>query len=80
MRKRFMLIRTTNWQLSFLYQLRRFQNRNLWYTFQTLFEEKLGVAHPYFLYGNESFQHSLSYDLKQMATFSVFETGPGSVF
>ena len=43
MRKRFMLIRTTNWQLSFLYEYRRFQNRNLWHTFQTLFARKLAL-------------------------------------
>ena len=28
-----MLIRATNWQLPFLYQLHRLQNRNFWFTF-----------------------------------------------
>ena len=73
MRKRALLIRATDWPLSFLYQLRRFQNRNLWYNFQTLFERKRGLPHLYFLYENESLQHCLSYDLRQIATFSVFE-------
>ena len=50
-----MLISVTNWQLSFLYQLRRFQNRNFWYTFQTLFARKWVLAHPYVLYENELF-------------------------
>ena len=31
MRKHLMLTRATNWQFSFLCQLRRFQNRNFWY-------------------------------------------------
>ena len=39
-------IRAGNWQMSFLYQLGRFKNRNMWYTVQTLFV-------------NESFQHRL---------------------
>ena len=30
-------------------QLRRFQNKNLWYTFQTSFVRKRGLTHPYFL-------------------------------
>ena len=48
------MIRATTWQLSFLYQLRRFQNSNLRYTFQTLFARKRGFEHRYFLYENES--------------------------
>ena len=35
-------------QLSFLHQLNCFQNRNLWYFFQTLSAQKRGMAHPYF--------------------------------
>ena len=88
MPKGLMLIRVNNWQLLFLYQLRHFPNRNLWYTFQTLFALKRGLVHPYFLYENESLQHCLSYDMKQMATFlglvvqlferAPFFSGPGS--
>ena len=37
------------YKLSLLYQLCRFQNRNSWYTFQTLFAQKRGLAHSYFL-------------------------------
>ena len=46
MRQRLILIRATNWYLSFLYQIRCFQTRNLWYTFETLFaqNEALGTA------------------------------------
>ena len=72
MRKRPMLTRAANWQLQFLNQHDHFQNRNLWYTFQMLFARKRGLAHPYFLYENESIQHCLSYDLRQTATFLVF--------
>ena len=54
MRKSFILIRIANWQLWFLYQLRRFQNRNLKYTFQALCGQKRRLAHPYLLYENES--------------------------
>ena len=73
MRKRSMLIKATNWHFLFSYKLRRIQNRNLWYTIQTLFEWRRVFAHPCFLYENESFHHSLSYDLWQMATFWVLE-------
>lgn len=73
MRKRSMLIKATNWHFLFSYKLRRIQNRNLWYTIQTLFEWRRAFAHPCFLYENESFHHSLSYDLWQMATFWVLE-------
>ena len=74
----------TNGQL-FLCQLRCFQNRYLWYTFQTLIARKRGLAHfaheAYFLYENESLQHCLSYDSRQMTKFSVrkarfFSRGP----
>ena len=46
MRQRLILIRAANWYLSFLYQIRRFQTWNLWYTFETLFaqNEALGAA------------------------------------
>ena len=71
MQKHFMLIRATNWQLLFLYQLCCIQNRDLLHTFQTLFVRKQGLAHLYFLYENESLQHYLSYDLRQMARFLV---------
>ena len=54
MRKRFILTRATNCQLLLLYQIFRFQNRNLWQTFQTLFGQKRGLAHLYCLYENES--------------------------
>ena len=37
MRKRLMLIRATNWQLTFLYRICRFQNINMWHTFQMSF-------------------------------------------
>ena len=73
MRKRSMLIKATNWHFLFSYKLRRIQNRNLWYTIQTLFEWRRVFTHPCFLYENESFHHSLSYDLWQMATFWVLE-------
>ena len=53
----------------FLYQLHCFQNRNLWYIFQTLFAPKRGLAHLYFSYEKESLQHCLSYDMRQIATF-----------
>ena len=53
MQKRSMLTRAANWQLSFLYQIRRFQNRNLGCNFQTLLARKRGLAHPFFLYENE---------------------------
>ena len=71
MRKRPMLIRAANWQLPFLNQRHRFQNRNLWYTFQMLFKQKRVLTHYYFLYENESIQHCRSYDLRQTATFLV---------
>ena len=45
----FMLLRATNWRLSFLYRLLRFQNKNLWYIFKVLFAQKQGLAQPYFL-------------------------------
>ena len=44
-----MLIKAANWQLSFLYQIRCFQNRNLGYNFQTLLARKRGFAHLLFL-------------------------------
>lgn len=68
-----MLTRATNWSLPFLYQLPRFKNRNLWYTFQTLFAQKRDLAHPYVLYKNKSFQHFLSYGLGQMTTLLVLK-------
>ena len=68
-----MLIRATNGKLSFLYQFLHFQNRNLRYTFQTLFAQKRGLKHPYILYENESLQYFLSYDLRKMATFLVLK-------
>ena len=49
MLKRLIQLRATNWQLPLSYQIHRFQNRNLWYTFQTLFAQRRGLAHPYFL-------------------------------
>ena len=77
-----------NLAIVFLYQFRRFQNRNLGCNFQTLFARKRGLAHPYFLYENESLRHCLSYYLRRMATFLVLEvrffqgvhssSGPGS--
>ena len=56
-----------------LNQLRYFQNRNLWNTFQTLFSRKRGLAHPFFLYENELLQHFLPYDIRQMGTFLGLE-------
>ena len=59
---------------------RCFQNRNLRYTFQTLFAQKPGLAHPYFLYENESLQHCLSHYIAESALEppSGFEHGtPG---
>ena len=50
-----------------------FQNRNLSYTFQMLFAQKRGYGHPYFLYENQSLQHYLSYDMRQMETFLGLE-------
>ena len=88
MQKHSKLIRAANWKLSFLYQICRFQNRNLWCNFQTLLARKRGLAHPFFLYGNESLRHYLWYYLKRMATFLILEvrffqgarffSGPGS--
>ena len=52
MQKRSMLARAANWQLCFLYQIRRFQNINLGCNFQTLARRR-GLAHPCFLYENE---------------------------
>ena len=67
---RFVPIRATNCQLPFLYQLRHFQNTNLWYTLQTFFVQKRSLAHPCtFFNENESLQHGLSYDMRQMSTF-----------
>ena len=71
MRKRYMFLRAVNWKLSFLYQFRRFQNRNLQYTSQTLFARKRDFVHPYFSYEHESLQHCLSCNLRYMATFVV---------
>ena len=75
MRKRSMLIRADNWQLSFLYQLRRFQKRGFPYTFQTLFAQKQRLVYPYLkmdpLHKNGSFQHYISYDLRQIATYII---------
>ena len=48
-----------NLAIVFLYQFRHFQNRNLGCNFQTLFARKRGLAHPYFLYENESLRHCL---------------------
>ena len=48
-----------NLAIVFLFQFRRFQNRNLGFNFQTLFARKRGLAHPYFLYENESLRHCL---------------------
>ena len=59
MRKRLMLISAANWQSLFLYQLRRFRNRNLYFTFQTFFTRKRGLAHSYLLHEHESLQNSL---------------------
>ena len=73
MRKSSMLIMAANWQSSFLYQFRCFQKKNLGCNFQTLFAQKRGLAHPYFLYENESLRHCLSYYLRRMATFLVLE-------
>ena len=70
-----MLIRADNWQLSFLYQLRRFQKRGFPYTFQTLFAQKQRLVYPYLkmdpLHKNGSFQHYISYDLRQMVTYII---------
>lgn len=41
-------LRATNW--SFLLYLRRFQNINLWQTFQTLFARKEGLTFPPLLF------------------------------
>ena len=38
-----------------------------------LFARKGGLAHPYFLYENDSLQHRLSYDLRQMTKFKDVE-------
>ena len=57
-----MLIKATNWNLLILYQIRCIQNINLWYTFQTLFAQKRGLAYLYFLHENEPLRHCLSYD------------------
>ena len=64
------------------------QCRDLGCNVQTLFSRKLDLAHPNFLYENESLRHCLSYYLRRMATFLVLEvrifggvrffSGPGS--
>ena len=43
---------------------------------------KRNLAHPYFLYENESFQHCLSYEMRQMVMSLVFDVrfSKGSVF
>ena len=46
---------------------------NFWYIFQTLITKKRGVAHPYFLYENESIHHYLLYSLRKMVTLLVLE-------
>ena len=69
MQKRSMLTRAANWQLSFLYQIRRFQNRNLGCNFQTLLARKRGLAHPFFLYENEPSRYYLSYYLRRGPVF-----------
>ena len=73
MQKRSMLTRAANWQLSFLYQIRRFQNKNLGCNFQTLLARNLGLAHPFFLHENECFLHYLWYYLRRMAMFLILE-------
>ena len=55
--------------LPFLYLLCHFQNRCLWYTFQTLFARKQGLSPLHFVYENESLQHCLLNDMRQMAAF-----------
>ena len=42
----FMLIRATNWELSFFCKLHHFQNRNLWYIFQMLFAQNIWPCIP----------------------------------
>ena len=49
------------------------QYRDLQCNFQTLFARERGLAHPNFLYENESLRHYLSYYLRRMATFLVLE-------
>ena len=49
------------------------QYRDLQCNFQTLFARERGLAHPNFLYENESLRHCLSYYLRRMATFLVLE-------
>ena len=44
-----MLIRATDWQLMFLYQLRRFRNMSFWYFFQTFFHENKALHTANFL-------------------------------
>ena len=58
--ERFMLIRAAKWRLSFLYQFRRFQKRNLGCNFQTLFARKHVLAHSYILYSILSYFITLS--------------------
>ena len=54
-----------NLAIVFLYQFRRFQNRNLGCNFQTLFARKRGLATPYFFYENKSLRHCLLYYLRR---------------
>ena len=49
MQKRSMLTRAANWELSFLSQIRNFQNRNLGGNFQTSLVRKRGLARPFFI-------------------------------
>ena len=87
MLKRFVLIRAANLQLSFLYQFRPFQNRNLWNTSQTLFARRRSLVHPYFFMEinhfniNDNVFSSLSYILGLVVRFFKqvrFFSGPGS--
>ena len=68
-----MLTRAANWHLSFLYQIYRFQKRNLGCNFQTLLAPKRGLLHPFFLHENESLWHYIWYYLRRMATFVILE-------
>ena len=76
MRKGFMLIRATNWQLPFLYQLGPIQKTKQIKTkkhsgtlFKHYFHENKSLAHPYILYKNKSLQYFLSYNMRQMTKF-----------
>ena len=80
MRNFFTLIRATNWQYLFLYQLHSFQNRAFWRTFHKPFSQKHVLVSsplppPYFLFVKESFHRCLLYDGRKLESLYALRSG-----